>query len=455
MYRIKIAESDFEQLRQLVAADHPREGAAFALAGVAELAEGTDVLIRRVVPIPSSGFEIQEEDHLRLAPATINGLISLCEASGLGALLCHSHPFDAPYSPADDRGELRVAQVLHQFLRPAAPVASLLFTPGGIDGRVWPRGAVSPVQAGEIVLVGHHVRRYAKGPGEIIEDPDPIYDRQVRAFGKEGQRRIAASKVAIVGTGGTGSPTAEQLVRLGVQDLLLIDPDDCEDTNLTRVYGTFADALRDDPPGKKVELVARHLRLINPAAHVRTIALNIADDEAARELRDRDYIFVCTDDHWGRSVVNQVAHQYLIPSINMGVRVAADRGTIHGATGSVDALRPDVPCLWCKQFLNPRRIAAESLPADDRLRLEREGYVEGLETKQPAVVSLTTAVAGHAVTLFLQLVTGFMGDGGDVQRLTWNILDGTVRRGRTPVDEDCMCGKVRGRGDLAPRPTMS
>jgi hypothetical protein len=118
-YRIKIAASDLEEIRRLVTAERPREGAAFALAGVAEFADVTDVLVRRVVRIPASAFAIREEDHLRLDPAAINGLVSLCEANGLGAVLCHSHPFSAPYSPADDVGEERVARVLHECLPPA------------------------------------------------------------------------------------------------------------------------------------------------------------------------------------------------------------------------------------------------------------------------------------------------------------------------------------------------
>lgn len=454
-YRIKIAASDLDQMRKLVTAEHPREGAAFALAGVAEFADGTDVLVRRVVPIPDPAFAIREEDHLRLDPAAINGLVSLCEANKLGAVLCHSHPLSVPYSPADDVGESRIARVLHECLRPPAPVGSVLFTPSGIEGRVWPPGAEQPLPADEILVLGGDIRRHARDPMALAVDPQPIYDRQIRALGAEGQARIAASKVAVVGMGGTGSPIAEQLVRLGVRDILLIDPDDFEASNLTRVYGTFADGLDQIPPGKKVELVAEHLRRINPEAHVRTIALNVADDQAARELRDRDCIFLCTDDHWGRSVVNQLAYQYLVPVINVGVRIAAEGGRIQGATGAIDVLRPDLPCLWCKRFLDPARIAAESLPREDRQALEDEGYVEGLDTGQPAVIGLTTAMAGHAVTVFLHLMTGFMGAGGDVQCLRWDVMSGNLRRCRTTNDDECICRKIRGLGDLGPRPTLA
>ncbi len=453
-YRIKIPEAHFDTLKQAVTARYPREGAAFALAGAAELTAGIDVLIRRVVPIPDWAMQIQDGDCLRLAPAAINGLIALCEANGLGAVLCHSHPFEAPYSHTDDLGESRIAESLCQFLRRGAPVASLLFTPGGVVGRIWSLGRNTAIPTEEVTVVGTRLRRYRVGPKETIGAQDTIYDRHVRAFGEEGQRLISATKVAVVGVGGTGSPTAEQLARLGVRDILLIDPDDFEPSNLTRVYGTFADALNRRPLPRKVDLVAKHLHAIAPEAHVRIVALNVAHDDAARDLRDRDCIFLCTDDHWGRSVVNQIAHQYLVPTINVGIRISADLGTIREAIGVVDVLGPDLPCLWCRQFLDARRIAAESTPAEERRRRQQEGYIEGLETSQPSVVSLTTTAAGLAVTLFLHLVTGFMAGSGGVQRLNWDVMSGTVRRGRSERIDGCICQKVKGFGDLAPRPTF-
>ena len=42
-------------------------------------------------------------------------------------------------------------------------------------------------------------------------------------------------------------------------------------------------------------------------------------------------------------------------------------------------------------------------------------------------------IAGHAVTAWLQLLTSFMGRGGDLSRLNCLILEGVVRRGRSPI----------------------
>ena len=178
------------------------------------------------------------------------------------------------------------------------------------------------------MVIGRCIKRIVGGNEPTESGLSECYDRQVRAFGHEGQTSIQKTRVGIVGVGGTGSPTAEQLVRLGVNDLVLIDPDEFASSNLSRVYGSFAPSWRDrlrllGRAQLKVDVVARHLRRINPRIRIRTIAQNVVRDEAAMALRDRDVIFLCTDDHWGRAIVNQIAYQYLIPTINIGTSIGS------------------------------------------------------------------------------------------------------------------------------------
>lgn len=433
-------------------ADAKNESAAFALVGVAEHTSGIDILVRRPVAVPARTYEERGAFHLRVGSVAINGLAALCDANGLGALICHSHPTEVDYSPTDDYGERRVVEALRPFLPRRAPTASLLFSPEQVRGRVWQPDQRNPEPLDEIVILGRALRRIRIRLTEAEEPIDPIYDRQVLAFGEDGQRMIQALKVGLIGIGGTGSAEAEQLVRLGVRDLVLIDPDEYEESNRTRVYGTFETS--SEVGDSKAEIIAAHLRAIDHGVSVQVVALNVAVDEAAQQLRDRDVMLLCTDDHWGRSVVNQLAYQYLIPTINVGTRITSSDGQIEAAVGVVDVLRPDLPCLWCKQTLSSARIAAESMPDSDRAALVGEGYVQGIETDEPSVVSITTGLAGLAITGFLQLATDFMGETGSISRLNWDITTGTVRRGTGALADDCVCFKVRGFGDLHGRGTM-
>lgn len=451
---LKITQQDFQHLQDLVFADMPREAGAFALAGVARTDTGMDILVRRHVEIPQDLFRLQTEVRLEVEPRAVNGMIALCESNQLGVVMCHSHSSDSPYSPSDDYGEKRLFDTMREFIPEQAPTVSLLFFPGGVRGRVWLPNQSTPVPIDEIIVFGRSIHRYSEHQPSDFQ-VDEQYDRQVRAFGTHGQRLIQSSRVAIVGVGGTGSSVAEQVTRLGVKDILLLDPDNFETVN--RMYGTFAIPAKKHwwqfwkrlpVSHKKVDLVAAHLRHINPDIHIETVTQSVVHHAVAKQLCDRDFIFLCTDEHWGRSVVNQVAYQYMIPTINVGMAITAEDSKIDNAVGVVDVLFPDKACLWCKQYLNSKRIAAESMPKADQANRQAEGYVENIDTTQPSVISINTTVASMAVTQWLQLLTGFQGNFGGIERQNYNVLEGTVTRGKTQIDNGCVCKKVRAKGDL-------
>jgi len=456
-YRLKIVRNDFDELRRIVLADMPEEAGAFALAGVAEYGDQIDILVRRPISLPKQMMVVQNEYHLEVAPQAINGLASLCESNGLGAVICHSHPGGLSYSPSDDYGEGRIADTLRQFIPINAPIVSLLFTPDEVTGRIWLKGNSYPVLLDEITIIGAVIHRIETKKSKQTKTPNwDLYDRQVRAFGTEGQGAISRVKVGIIGIGGTGSPVAEQLARLGVSDFVLVDPDKFSPSNLTRVYGTFFGSTKKAKLGAeyKVNLIASYLKKINPKVQIKAINKSVVLSKVAHELLDRDILFVCTDEHWGRSVVNQIAYQYLIPAINLGVRISSDNGEISHAIGVIDILYPDKACLWCKQFLRSERIRAESMPPRERRNLKRDGYVEDVDTPTPSVVSFTSSVSSQAVSLFIHIFTNFMGESGDIGRFSYDFLTGETRRGATQIDINCVCRKVKGFGDLKPISTV-
>lgn len=458
-YKLKITRNDFEELNRLVMTNKPNEAGAFALAGIAELDNQVDVLVRRPIEIPKQLVPVQNEYHLEVSPQAINGLIALCESNGLGAVIAHSHPEGRlNYSPSDDYGENRIANSLRDFIPAKAPIVSLLFTQNAVTGRVWLPDRSKPIGLDEIVVIGHYIQgiEIRKTLSERLLELG-LYDRQVRAFGNDGQKAISKARVGIIGVGGTGSPIAEQLVRLGVKDIVIIDPDTFSPTNLTRVYGTFYKSTRKINllPNDKANLVASHLKKINPRVRVRAIKQNVILDTVAPLLLDRDIIFLCTDEHWGRSIVNQLAYQYLIPTINVGVKISSTNGTITNAVGALDVLRPDVACLWCKQFLRSKRISAESTPISKRQSLLEEGYVEDLATKEPSVISFTSSVASSATSIFLHMFTNFMGESGNISRISFDFLTGVSRRGITQIDKNCICLKAKGKGDFMPLPLIA
>lgn len=226
-HRLKITDQDLNKLKACVFSDMPKEAGAFCLAGVAKRADGYDIIVRRVIEIPSNLVSDQHEWSLEVSSQAINGLIALCENNELTAVLCHSHPENISYSPSDDFGERRIFEILAQCLPQKMPMASLLFWPDGITSRIWLPNESKPEPISELVVIGRHIKRIQLSR-PLTQENEPflnIFDRQIRAFGKDGQKLISQAKIGLVGCGGMGSSCAEQLIRLGVRDVVLIDPD--------------------------------------------------------------------------------------------------------------------------------------------------------------------------------------------------------------------------------------
>lgn len=87
------------------------------------------------------------------------------------------------------------------------------------------------------------------------------FSRNLRLIGPEAQQRLFAARVAVFGLGGVGSYACEALVRAGVGNLLLVDGDAVEESNLNRQLFATLDSL-----GRPKAQVARERALsINPA----------------------------------------------------------------------------------------------------------------------------------------------------------------------------------------------
>lgn len=227
----------------------------------------------------------------------------------------------------------------------------------------------------------------------------PVFDRQIRAFGPDGQRVLRQLRVGIVGAGGTGSAVCEQLVRLGVGKILIIDPDVINDdgSNVTRVYGsTMADIGQP-----KVDLAKRNAHQIGIDTNVVTVQGTVNDEGTARRLTDCDVIFGCTDDNRGRVTLGRLATWYLIPVIDMGVRLTSDDGTLRGIEGRVTAIEPGGGCLQCRGRISAAALQSEVLNPSERAQRIVEGYAVGLDERDPAVIAYTTGVAAHAVNELL------------------------------------------------------
>ena len=118
--------------------------------------------------------------------------------------------------------------------------------------------------------------------------------------GLQGQRRLKASSVLLVGAGGLGSPLALYLAAAGVGRLGIVDFDRVEESNLQRqvLYGT------SNLGRAKIEAAEARLADLNPHVEIETHAARLTSENALDLLRRYDVVADGTDNFPTRYLVN-------------------------------------------------------------------------------------------------------------------------------------------------------
>ncbi len=400
---ITITAADWEVMHGGLLTADGCENAGVLLCGTSRTDDERRLLVRRFMPVPAELYLERESYHLEVAPQFYNGIVSQCLKERLAPIIVHSHPFHgkAGYSKSDDYGERRLLQTLNSLL-PETPPASLVLTYTSVTGREFRDDKF--VALNGISIIGPTISKSVFTPDRGEKEPiSERFDRQIRAFGKEAQLTLQRLRAAVIGVGGIGSLVAEQLARVGVMDIVLADFDVIEDSNVSRVFG----AVGDDVGQFKVQVLAEHLRRIG--GNVLAIRDSAIRQSVLCAFRDRDVIFACVDNDQTRAVLNRFAHQYLIPVVDHGTRLDGRAGKVTAAAGRVSIVGPGFTCLRCSHHINPERIRAESMPREERAKLEKEGYVMGIDEPVPAIVSLNTVIAGLGVTAGINLFVGLTG----------------------------------------------
>ncbi len=164
------------------------------------------------------------------------------------------------------------------------------------------------------------------------------YSRQIMlpAIGIEGQERLLASRVLIVGLGGLGSPVALYLAAAGVGHLTLVDFDRVDLTNLQRQI-----IHRNEHIGMpKVESARLALQAINPDCRIETIDHMLEGEALRGEVERADLVIDGSDNFTTRFAINDacVATQTALVS-GAAIRMEGQIAVFSG--------RPGDPCYRC------------------------------------------------------------------------------------------------------------
>jgi len=153
--------------------------------------------------------------------------------------------------------------------------------------------------------------------------------------GVDGQKRLKAGSVLIVGAGGLGSPAALYLVAAGVGRVGLVDFDVVDETNLQRqvLYGT------SEVGQPKLQAARRRLSDINPLVHIELHEARLTSRNALDILSGYDVILDGTDNFPARYLVNDACVMLGKPNVH---------GSIFRFDGQVSVFcAPGGPCYRC------------------------------------------------------------------------------------------------------------
>lgn len=146
-------------------------------------------------------------------------------------------------------------------------------------------------------------------------EPDGRYSRQVlfREIGSEGQRKLTASRIALVGCGATGSALASLLARAGVGTIRIIDRDYVEPSNLQR-QSLFdeADAAESMP---KAIAAARKIAAFNSDIVIEPHVADLTPANIEVLLESAQLILDGTDNFETRYLINDFAVKNSLPWI--------------------------------------------------------------------------------------------------------------------------------------------
>lgn len=156
-------------------------------------------------------------------------------------------------------------------------------------------------------------------------------------IGIEGQQRLRDAKALVIGAGGLGSPVALYLGTSGIGELILVDHDTVDLTNLQRQI-----AHRHDRVGQpKADSARRTLQAIDPAIQVRALQRR-ADAALLDELVPQvDVVLDCCDNFQTRHAVNAACVRHGRPLVS-GAAIGFD-----GQVSVYDTRRDDAPCYGC------------------------------------------------------------------------------------------------------------
>lgn len=447
--KLRMTANHHAILREHLFPGDGKEAVAVALCGRTAALGSEVLLVHKLELIPHAACD-RNSMRVGWPPILLEPLFREAADKNFAILKVHSHPGGyEEFSAVDDQSDRRVFESVYGWVDGDRPHASAVMIP---DGRILARavlvsGAFVPMSSVEVV--GHDVLNWT---GHQQLAVPAFTERHAQIFGHGTTALLGRLRVAVVGCSGTGSPVIEQLVRLGVGELVLVDPDHIEERNLNRILGASAEDAREH--ALKVDVLARHIERIGLGTRVHKFPTALENPGAIRAVAVSDIVVGCMDGLSGRHLLSRVARYYVLPYVDVGVKLESlEDGTINQVAGSIHYLQPNG-----SDFIDRGVFSLEALEAEDLWRANPEeyrerrehGYIRGVQVDRPAVISVNMCFASLAVNEILARLHPFrMDDNSEYATTRLSLSHSQLEHEHDQAAPTHVLQSV-GRGDLKP-----
>jgi hypothetical protein len=398
-YALRLTAAQHAALHTHLFPGDGREAVALLLCGRRGGTQRHVFTVQEVINVPFDACR-RAPDRITWSTDLLDPLLMQAHGKEQAIVKVHSHPSGhRAFSPTDDKSDLGLFASIVSLLDDGLPHASTIMLPDEtIFGRAMGEAGILEDLA-SVMVVGDDLRMWQRSNAAQAG----FMLRHAQVFGAGTTAALRSLAVAAVGCSGTGSIVVEQLARLGVGRLVLVDPDRVEEKNLNRILNSGKeDAYLGRP---KVEVIAAAIAKMGLGQEVRIVHGNLATREAVLAVADCDVVFGCMDGVEGRHLLNRLAAFYCLPYFDVGVRLDADgKGGIQNIVGAVHYLQPSKSSLLSRGMYSLEDVRADSLRRTDvkeYARQRKEGYLRGVGEDRPAVISVNMFFASLAVNELL------------------------------------------------------